>query len=95
MERSLSRRDGRPPAGQRAPVSLVRNGSEKQLPSNQGPRKVQPNEKQSANSIQVKDMKKQPEEAVKSKTDPPHKSSKTVEERPAEVNLKKEIIVNK
>ena len=91
----MSRRDGRPPAGQRAPVSLVRNGSEKQLPSNQGPRKVQPNEKQSANSIQVKDMKKQPEEAVKSKTDPPHKSSKTVEERPAEVNLKKEIIVNK
>ena len=91
----MSRRDGRPPAGQRAPVSLVRNGSEKQLPSNQGPRKVQPNEKQSANSIQVKDMKKQPEEAVKSKTDPPHKSSKTVEERPAEVSLKKEIIVNK
>jgi len=28
-ERSLSRKDGRPPAGQRAPLSLVRNGSEK------------------------------------------------------------------
>ena len=94
MERSLSRRDGRPPAGQRAQVSLVRNGSEKQLPSNQGPRKVQPNEKQNANSVQIKDMKKQAEVSVKSKTDPPHKTSKTIEERPAEVNLKKEIIFN-
>jgi hypothetical protein len=40
-------------------------------------------------------MKKQPETSVKPKTDPPHKSSKTIEERPAEVNLKKEILTNK